>query len=439
MVNLVVVGGQWGDEGKGKIVDLLCPAFANVVRFNGGNNAGHTVRFADRHLALHLIPSGITHPHCRCVVGPGVVIDPLALVDEIHSLEAQSIEVRKRLVLSSRAHLTLPGHRLLDGARETTKGKSRIGTTGRGIGPTYETRVARTGVRLGLVCNPRRLRQAAAVTCAELERLLACAGSEARPSTDEVERSLAAALELAPMVGDTALVLAQAVERGELILFEGAQGTFLDIDHGTYPYVTSSNCLAGFAAPASGLPAKTIGGVLAVFKAYTTRVGEGPFPTEMTDNVGDHLRRRGNEFGTTTGRPRRIGWFDAVAAATAMRLNGIEAVALTKLDVLDELETVRIATSYRLNGRQLHHLPDDDADVARLDPVYEEVPGWQTSTAGITAYDRLPERAQAYVRRLEELLGVPVCLVSTGPRREETIFRAVPPFSTWFPQLRPVR
>jgi adenylosuccinate synthase len=435
MVNLVVVGGQWGDEGKGKIVDLLCPAFTHVARFNGGNNAGHTVRFADRHLALHLIPSGITHPHCRCLVGPGVVIDPVALVEEIRTLEGQSIEVRKRLLLSSRAHLTLPGHRLLDGAREASKGKGRLGTTGRGIGPTYETRAARTGVRLGLVRSPRRFREAAAATCAELERLLACAGSELRPAPEDIERSIAAALDLAPMVGDTAWALAQAVEREEAILFEGAQGTFLDLDHGTYPYVTSSNCLAGFAAPASGLPARVLGGVLAVFKAYTTRVGEGPFPTEMTDSTGDHLRRRGNEFGTTTGRPRRIGWFDGVAATTAVRLNGIDAVALTKLDVLDELATIRIAIAYRSGDLLLDRLPDDDAELARLDPVYEELPGWQTDTSGVTSFARLPAQAQHYVHRLEALLGVPVCLISTGPRREETIVRPVEPFTSWFPQL----
>ncbi len=435
MVNLVVVGGQWGDEGKGKIVDLLCPAFTHVARFNGGNNAGHTVRFADRHLALHLIPSGITHPHCRCVVGPGVVVDPVALTEEIRILEDQSIDVRKRLLLSPRAHLTFPGHRLLDGAREASKGKGRIGTTGRGIGPTYETRAARTGVRLGLVRNPRRFREAAAATCAELERLLALAGSETRPAPEDVEGTLAAALELAPLVGDTAFALAQAVKRGEAILFEGAQGTFLDIDHGTYPYVTSSNCLAGFAAPSSGLPARVLGGVLAVFKAYTTRVGEGPFPTEMTDSAGDQLRRRGNEFGTTTGRPRRIGWFDGVAATTAVRLNGIDAVALTKLDVLDEMAAIRIATAYRSGEQLLDRLPDDDAELARLDPVYEELPGWEANTAGITSFAHLPEKAQRYVRRLEELLGVPVCLVSTGPRREETIFRELEPFTTWFPQL----
>ncbi|MEP0775765.1 MAG: adenylosuccinate synthase [Acidobacteriota bacterium] len=435
MINLVVVGGQWGDEGKGKIVDLLCPAFSHVARFNGGNNAGHTVRFADRHLALHLIPSGITHPHCRCLVGPGVVIDPLALVEEIRTLEGQSIDVRKRLLLSPRAHLTFPGHRLLDGAREASKGRGRIGTTGRGIGPTYETRAARTGVRLGLVRNPRRFREAAAQLCAELDRLLGCAGSEVRPGTEDIEAYMAAALELAPMVGDTALALAQAVSRGEPILFEGAQGTFLDIDHGTYPYVTSSNCLAGFAAPASGLPARVLGGVLAVFKAYTTRVGEGPFPTEMTDSIGDHLRRRGNEFGTTTGRPRRIGWFDAVAAAAAVRLNGIDAVALTKLDVLDEVPTIRIATAYRSGEKLLHHLPDDDAELARLDPVYEDLPGWQTVTAGMTSFSRLPELARRYIARLEELLGVPICLVSTGPRREETLVLEREPFTSWFPQL----
>jgi adenylosuccinate synthase len=435
MVNLVVVGGQWGDEGKGKIVDLLCPAFKHVTRFNGGNNAGHTVRFAERHLALHLVPSGITHPRCHCVVGPGVVIDPIGLSDEIRALEDQGILVRNRLHLSSRAHLTLPGHRALDAAREAAKGSDRIGTTGRGIGPTYETRAARTGVRLGLARTPRRFREAVEATCSELERLLSCAGSEAPVDEEEVARTVDAALALAPMVTDTSLVLAQAVADGEPILFEGAQGTFLDIDHGTYPFVTSSTCLAGYAAPASGLPARAIGGVLAVFKAYLTRVGGGPLPTELTDTTGDHLRRRGNEFGTTTGRPRRTGWFDAVAARAAVRWNGIDAVALTKLDVLDEMPRILVATAYRIDDRLVYEVPDDDHELAHVLPVYEELPGWQSDTAATTSFSKLPENARRYVARLEELLGVPVCLVSTGPRREETVLREIAPFTAWFPQL----
>ncbi len=431
MANVVVVGGQWGDEGKGKIVDLLCPAFAHVVRFNGGNNAGHTVRFADRHFALHLIPSGILHPTCACWIGPGVVVDPVALLAEKHALEGQGVAVGPRLTLSPRAHLVLPGHRALDHARELAKGNARIGTTGRGIGPAYETRAARTGVRLGLVRTPRRFRDAMAAASAELERLATLCPDAPRPTPADLEEAIAAALELAPLVGDISRPLFEASRSGAPILFEGAQGTFLDIDHGTYPFVTSSGCLAGFAAPACGLPARTVDGVLGVFKAYTTRVGGGPFPTELADPVGEHVRRRGNEFGTTTGRPRRTGWFDAVAARAAVRWNGIEAVALTKLDVLDELDEIKVAVAYRLGDRTLDEPPDDVADVMAVEPVYERFAGWETTTSGCTSFDRLPPRAREYVHALETLLGVPAVIVSTGPRREETILRDLPPCTAW--------
>lgn len=431
MPNVVVVGGQWGDEGKGKVVDLLCPAFSNVVRFNGGNNAGHTVRFADRHFALHLIPSGILHPKCRCFVGPGVVLDPAAMLEEVRALEEQGVAVRSRLRLSSRAHLVLPGHRALDLAREQAKGSGKIGTTGRGIGPTYETRAARIGVRLGLARNPHRLREAVAAASAELERTLGLYAGAALPTAQDIEAAIEAALTLAPLVGDVSRSLFEAAGRGETILFEGAQGTFLDIDHGTYPFVTSSACLAGFAAPACGLPARTIDGVLGVFKAYTTRVGGGPFPTELLDDLGEHLRRRGNEFGTTTGRPRRTGWFDGVAARAAVRWNGIETVALTKLDVMDELEEIKVAMGYRLGGTELDEPPDDIADVLAAQPVYETLPGWRAPTSGCGSLEKLPAAAQAYIRFLEALLGVPVGLISTGPRREETIIRPLEPLSSW--------
>jgi adenylosuccinate synthase len=434
MANVVVIGGQWGDEGKGKVVDLLCPSFEHVVRFNGGSNAGHTVRFADRHFALHLIPSGIIQPTCRCAVGPGVVIDPVGLLAEIRELEAQSISVRTRLLLSSRAHLVMPGHRALDLARETARGAKKIGTTGKGIGPTYETRAGRTGVRLGLVRNEDRFREAVDATNRALGELLRGYDAPA-PDPEEVEAAIQAALALAPLVGDVSQVLHDAISTKQTILFEGAQGTFLDIDHGTYPFVTSSGVLAGFAAPACGLPARAIGGVLAVLKAYTTRVGGGPFPTELTDALGEQLRRRGNEFGTTTGRPRRTGWFDAVAARAAVRWNGIDAVALTKLDVLDEVEEIPIATGYRIGGAVTTEVPDDVADLAEADPVYEVMPGWRSSTSGVTNDDDLPDPARRYVARLEELLDVPIAMISTGPRREETILRAVPPFSKWFPEL----
>lgn len=432
MANVVVVGGQWGDEGKGKVVDLLCPAFSFVARFNGGNNAGHTVRFADRHFALHLVPSGILHPDCRCVIGPGVVVDPAFLRQELGTLEDQGVPTRGRLVISPRAHLVLPGHRALDAVRDRGRGTPRLGTTGRGIGPAYESRAARTGVRIGLARSPRRLREAVLAAQGELERQLTPFGVTL-PHPDEVEQAIEAAIALAPMVGDTGELLQQAMVDGRPILFEGAQGTFLDVDHGTYPFVTSSGCLAGYAAPASGLPARALHGVLGVFKAYTTRVGEGPFPTELFDHTGDYLRKRGNEVGTTTGRPRRTGWLDTVAGRASVRLNGVDVIALTKLDVLDELEQIPVCTAYRLGEQELQHFPDDATDLANVTPVLEHLPGWRTSTAGITTFDRLPDHAKTFVNRVEELLGAPAGLISTGPRREETILRPVGPLREWLP------
>ena len=431
MPNVVVVGGQWGDEGKGKVVDLVGPAFAHVVRFNGGNNAGHTVRFADRHFALHLIPSGILQPGCRCHIGPGVVIDPVALFDEIRMLEEQGIAVRSRLLVSGRAHLVLPGHRALDVAREAARGSQRLGTTGRGIGPAYESRAARTGVRLGLARAPRRLRDAVAAASEALEESLRRYPDAAAPGSDEIEKTCEAALALAPLVGDVSAALAAAWRDSEAILFEGAQGGLLDLDHGTYPFVTSSGCLAGYAAPACGLPARAIDGVLGVFKAYSTRVGSGPFPTELVESVGEHLRRRGNEFGTTTGRPRRTGWFDAVAARAAVRQSGIDAVALTKLDVLDQLPEIRIATAYEIDAAAVAELPEDSDDLGKVTPRYELMQGWNANSSGITAFGKLPGLARRYVAHLEELLGVPIVMISTGPRREETIIRRMSPLSSW--------
>jgi adenylosuccinate synthase len=437
MANIVVIGGQWGDEGKGKVVDLLCPAFSHVVRFNGGNNAGHTVRFADRHFALHLIPSGIVQQECRCVVGPGVVIDPVAFLDEMRMLEEQGVSVRPRLAISPRAHLVRPGHRALDAAREAARGAGKLGTTGRGIGPAYESRAARTGVRLGLARNPKRLRDAVGLASAELERALSAYPGAQLPAAADVEAAVEAALALAPLLADVSLLLSEAIAAGRSVLFEGAQGTFLDIDHGTYPFVTSSHTLAGFAPALCGLPARALDGVIGVLKAYTTRVGSGPFPTELSDAVGEHLRRRGNEFGTTTGRPRRTGWFDAVASRASMRCNGADAIALTKLDVLDELEEIRIATAYRIGDTVVTEFPDDAADLADAEPVYETMPGWQAASSGVTQYDKLPAAARRYVARLEDLLGAPAVLISTGPRREETIVRAVKPLTRWLPELAP--
>ena len=433
MPNLVVTGGQWGDEGKGKVVDLLCPAFDIVARFNGGNNAGHTVRFADRHFALHLLPSGILHPECRCVIGPGVVIDPVALNEEIRLLESQGIAVRSRLVISRRAHLVLPGHRAVDLARESSRGAGKLGTTGRGIGPAYENRAARVGVRIGMASAPRRLQDAVASASAELAEQLARYPGAPVPTAEDIERCVEAALAVAPLLGDVPAILDQARRERRSILFEGAQGCMLDVDFGTYPYVTSSGCLAGYAAPSCGLPAAAIDGVLGVFKAYATRVGSGPFPTELQDSTGEHLRRRGNEFGTTTGRPRRTGWFDGVAARAAVRWSGIEAVALTKLDVLDELDELRLAVGYELDGTTTADFPDDTEALGSASPVLEMLPGWKCETSGITEFERLPELARSYIERIESLLGIPVVLASTGPRREETAVRFGPPLSAWLP------
>jgi len=430
MANVVVVGGQWGDEGKGKVVDLLCPAFRHVARFNGGANAGHTVRFADKHFALHLVPSGILHENCHCFIGPGVVVDPESLVAEIAALEEQGVPVRHRLHLSPRTHLVLPHHRLLDQAREAAKGARKIGTTGRGIGPAYETRAARTGLRAGLVRDPSMFRAKAQELAQELSRYLA-AYDTPPPPPEALEAFFSNAERLAAYLAPVDLLLARALALGEPILFEGAQGTLLDMDFGTYPYVTSSGCLAGYAAPALGLPAKAINGVLGVFKAYATRVGSGPFPTEIQDALGEQIRKRGNEFGTTTGRPRRTGWFDAVAARAAVRWSGIEAAALTKLDVLDKLERILMAVAYRFGDQLLEDLPDCPDTLAKVEPVYEELEGWQEDTTAITEFEQLPRNAQTYVRRLEELLGVPVVLISTGPRREETILRRLPPLAGW--------
>jgi adenylosuccinate synthase len=435
VANLVVVGGGWGDEGKGKVVDLLCPAFRHVARFNGGSNAGHTVRFADKHFALHLIPSGILHENCQCYIGPGVVVDPVSLLAEMEALEDQGVPVRRRLHLSPRAHLVLPHHKALDQGREAAKGSKKIGTTGRGIGPAYETRAARIGLRAGFVRKAANFRSKLEEVSAELSRLLATYPDSALPQPAELEQFVFSAEKLATLLRPVDQMLAAAWQKGEPILFEGAQGTLLDVDFGTYPFVTSSGCLAGYAAPALGLPPRAIDGVLGVFKAYITRVGSGPFPTEIADALGEHIRKRGNEFGTTTGRPRRTGWFDAVAARAAVRWSGIEAIALTKLDVLDSLASIPVAVAYKLGDQLLQEPPDTADELEQVQPVYEELPGWQTNTDGLTEFHQLPPKAQDYVKRLEELLGVPVVLVSTGPRREETILRWQPPLSRWLGSL----
>ncbi len=444
MANTVVIGMQWGDEGKGKIVDLLCPAFDAVVRFQGGDNAGHTVKFGDRHFALHLVPSGILHEGTRCVLGNGMVINPDALFRELEALAAAGVEAAGRLFVSSRAHVLMPFHAELDRAREAARGRRKIGTTSRGIGPAYEAKASRYGLRvcdLAAAGRSPRLDAAIAKVAAELDGLAAAARPTApgdpvveppaasAPPTAPIDRDAEVARcrdwgeRLEPYVRETAYLLNAWIDRGESLLFEGAQGTLLDLDHGTYPYVTSSSASAGGASTGTGVAPGRIDGVLGVLKAYTTRVGGGPFVTELEDETGGFLRERGNEFGTTTGRPRRCGWFDAVVARHSRMINGVGAVALTKLDVLDDLDQVRVCVAYRIDGEERRDLPATVAELERAEPVYRSVPGWGGSTVGTLEFEELPARARDYVALLEEEVGAPVAIISTGPRREETIVR----------------
>ncbi len=423
MSNVVVVGMQFGDEGKGKVVDLICPAFDHVVRYQGGHNAGHTVRFADRRFALHLIPSGILHSGIHCYLGNGMVIEPEAFAKELDGLIAAGIEVEGRLWVSDRAHLLSPAHGRLDRAREDALGNDKIGTTSRGIGPAYESKVGRYGLRLAdCLDDGFEARLRTQVERATVE--LGLGEIAAQDLWDETRNHFARHLpRLKPLVADVSLRLATAIASDEPVLFEGAQGTLLDVDHGTYPYVTSSSATAGGAATGAGIAPSQIGAALGILKAYTTRVGAGPFPTERTGPIGERLRKRGNEFGTTTGRPRRCGWLDMVLARYAVRINGIDAIALTKLDVLDDLDEIKIAVAYQVDGETLRELPASRSRLARVEPVYETLPGWRKSTVGTVDFQGLPENARRYVERIEQDLGVPVAVISTGPRREETIVR----------------
>jgi adenylosuccinate synthase len=424
MANVVIVGAQWGDEGKGKIVDVLMQDLDWVVRYQGGSNAGHTVEIGAQRYALHLIPSGILRPDKTCVIGNGVVVDPQELVDEIARLAGAGIGVRGRLFVSDRAHMSLPCHKAVDAGSESRRRTGdKLGTTLRGIGPTYADKAARTGLRMGFLAGPNLAARLRARLEADLETLAA----QGLPTFD-LEASFAelcgAAEILRPHIVDTVPLLHRAMAEGKNILFEGAQGTMLDLDFGTYPFVTSSNSTAGGAATGTGVPPRRLDRVIGVIKAYTTRVGAGPFPTELNDDLGERLRQRGREFGTTTGRPRRCGWFDGVVARYSAMVNGIDEWALTKLDVLDGLPEIRIATSYRLDGRSMDTPPADAAAFARCEPVCESVPGWSAPTADVSRFEDLPEAARRYVRRLETLTGVPVRMLSVGPRRDRTI--AVP-------------
>lgn len=420
MANTILIGAQWGDEGKGKIIDVITTEHQWVVRYQGGNNAGHTVEIGDQRYVLHLLPSGILREGCSCVIGNGVVVDPAALKKEIEEVEAQGISTRGRLFVSDRAHVIMPYHRLIDEYREgRAANKEKIGTTKRGIGPTYADKAARIGVRMGdLLEAESSVRLGKAVR--ESNRILEALNA---PTLDEREvQSQYQALSeyLLPYIADTVTLINEADRRGESILFEGAQGVMLDIDFGTYPFVTSSNATAGGACTGSGVPPHRIDRVIGVVKAYTTRVGEGPFPTELHDKEGETLRKVGNEFGATTGRPRRCGWFDAVVARYTAMINGIDFWALTKMDVLDHQPVIRIAVAYECDGRTYHTVPASVRVLENCRPVYEDMPGWLTPTTDIKRIEDLPEKARAYLSRLEELTGVPVGIVSVGPQRDST-------------------
>ncbi|MGH9146579.1 MAG: adenylosuccinate synthase [Vicinamibacterales bacterium] len=418
--NLAVVGAQWGDEGKGKIVDLLTPHFSIVARYQGGHNAGHTVYVGGTKFILRLIPSGILHPGVTCVIGNGVVVDPDALFVEIDELQRHNITAGDRLIISEKAHLILPYHRELDLLAEARRGERKIGTTSRGIGPAYEDKVARRGIRVADLFDSASLADEVRENVSARNRLIRDTTLDWRPVYD---RLLVNAERMRPWVSDVSLFLSRAMADGRRILFEGAQGTLLDIDHGTYPFVTSSNASVGGVCTGLGVGPHTIHAVLGVVKAYSTRVGEGPLPTELTGESGNRLRESGQEYGAVTGRPRRCGWYDAVAVRYAARINGLDGIALTKLDVLDGLSQIQVCHAYQRNGEVLHDYPADIRHLADCRPVYETLAGWTRPTAGIRSFDELPPEAKRYVARLEEVSGVAVALISTGSDRADTIVR----------------
>lgn len=419
--NKIVVGCQWGDEGKGKIVDLLAAESDLIARFQGGANAGHTIIVEDKKYVLHLIPSGIIHPNKICLIGNGVVLDPFGFKEELDFLTEQGIDYSGRLFISPSCNMVLPYHKLIDAVEEKNRGTESIGTTKRGIGPAYVDKVARNGIRIADMFNPDRLK-------ARLEYQKKIKEKYLTGSTDEkadLKRTFDELMKLVdvfkPLVRDISLLLAQASEEGKTILFEGAQGTMLDVDLGTYPYATSSNTTTGGALTGLGVGPHMIDRVIGIVKAYTTRVGAGPFPTELIDDTGEKLRKQGDEFGATTGRPRRCGWLDIVSLKHAVRINGVDAIAITKLDVLDGLEEIKVCTSYELNGEKLTEVPLDLAELAHVKPVYESFPGWTDDTTGKTDFDELPENARNYLSYIANTLKVDIAIISTGAKRKQTI------------------
>ena len=432
---IVVIGAQWGDEGKGKIVDLLAEHFDIVARYQGGHNAGHSVQIGDRSFVLHLLPSGIVHPGKTCVLGNGMVIDPKAFFEEADRLTTQGVEVSpERVKISSRAHLILPYHRALDHTSEERLGNERVGTTLRGIGPAYEDKAGRRGIRTADALVPDVLRSRIERNLEDANRIIAAYGGQ-ELNVDEIFDEMSLLTErLAPFIADTTHYLNVAATQGKSILLEGAQATLLDVDHGTYPFVTSSNTIAGGAIIGTGLAPQRLTGVLGIVRTYTTRVGEGPFPTEMLEGeaeMGQLIRERGREYGASTGRPRRCGWFDAFATRYAAEINGFSSVALTKLDVLDALDEIKVCVGYKLDGRELDSLPSVSQDMRRIEPVYARLAGWKSSTVGMTGMNSLPLQARRYVEFLSEQIGVEIGLVSTGPERSQTIIVSDSALGRW--------
>ncbi len=427
MKNVVVIGTQWGDEGKGKVVDWLTDHAQGVVRFQGGHNAGHTLIIQGRKTILRLIPSGIMRAGVTCYIGNGVVLSPEALLTEIDELERAGVEVSSRLRISEACPVILPYHVAIDRAREAKRGDAKIGTTGRGIGPAYEDKVARRAIRLQDLFDAKRFAERLREVLEYHNFVLKAYLGAPEVSFDETyDSTLKLAERVRPMVADVSRLLFEANARGENLLFEGAQGSLLDVDHGTYPYVTSSNCVAGAACAGAGVGPQRLHYVLGITKAYTTRVGSGPFPTELFDDVGKRIAEVGKEFGSVTGRPRRCGWFDAAALRRSVQLNGVSGLCITKLDVLDGFESIQLGVGYKVNGQPVDILPFGAENVEGCEPVYEEFPGWAESTVGVTQYDALPANARRYLERLGEVCGAPVDMISTGPDRDQTILRRHP-------------
>jgi adenylosuccinate synthase len=433
---IVIIGAQWGDEGKGKVVDLLADRFDIVSRYQGGHNAGHSVYVGDKAFVLRLLPSGIIHEDKTCVLGNGMVIDPKAFFEEVDQIEAKGISVSpERLKVSSRAHLIMPYHRALDHTSEERLGNEKIGTTLRGIGPAYEDKAGRRGIRVSDALSPELLKLRIERNLEEANRIIVLYGNQPLRA-DEIFEEISPLVErLAPYVSETSHFLAEARKANKKILLEGAQATLLDVDHGTYPYVTSSNPTAGGASVGAGIPPHHITGVLGIVRTYATRVGEGPFPTEMVaaeEDMANLIRERGHEYGSVTKRPRRCGWFDAVATRYAAELNGFDSVALTKLDVLDALEEIKVCVGYEINGKRVDTFPAVSSDLAKITAIYETLPGWMSETVGVTRFDELPAKAQDYVRFLSEQIGVEIGLISTGPERDQTIIMQESVMEGWF-------